>query len=739
MVKKRNWKKSINKEKQRIKWMKRVFLSLCLIMITMIPLQITSAAGLSITYDGKKINYTSTQAKVSYDGKSVSLGGTPGVIVNGTCMVPYKEVFQKGLKASSSYNSKSGVITIKQYGTTIRMTVGSKTAYVNNKKKTLDAAPKKITFHGKKATKVYVPSRFVADSLGYGYTWSASKKTAQITAPFVIKYEKDWVAYKGTKGKVIFDGKSVNQSDMPSIVLDSTTLLRASKVIKDTLKADYTYDSKTKKIVIARDGVTINMTVNSNKAIVNGTTYTMGTEARLVTNKNTGKSYVMVPGSFTIQKLGYAYQWNSSTKTSMISRKATTYSNDKWETSLAEADKNIITNITSNYKEHKDTITITGKDSFDYKVSESSSKKTLYVDIDNVYNGFEKINHAIPDGYFMSNLEIAKKEDGIRITIKKSSKASYYTSLTGKKLSVVLCESSSSAMSTSGYQLKIPFSSNVEYSEVTHQDQYYNKRFVITLKGDFTSYYDSHTITYDSNIVSKVTVSLNSSNNTRIVVTTKKLQGYKLANCGTYIGVKIANPSAIYKNIVVLDAGHGGKDSGATNTKKDAYEKKLNLKILYNEAKTYFNAKDSEIKAYWTRTDDTYVDLNKRAEFAKSVEADLFISLHMNSATQTAKGLEVLYASNNKNTMSGLNSKKMAEIFKDQLISDLKMTNRGIKDRTKLVVLYKNSVPAVLIELGFISNSSDVSKLMDSDFQKKAAKAIYEAALTCFEKYPTGR
>lgn len=738
MVKKRNWLNS-NKEQFVTKFTRKGILFFLFLIITMMQLQIASAAGLSITYDGKKMNYTSTQAKAAFDGKNLSLGGTPGIIIKGTCMLPYKDVFQKGLKASTSYNSKSGVIKIKQYGTTIQMTVGSKTAYVNNKKKSMEEAPKKITFDGKKKTKVYVPSRFVAETLGYGYSWSTSKKTAQITSPFIIKYDKDWVVYKGTKGKVKVDNKNITQSDMPSIVLDSTTLLRAEKIIRDTLDADYKYDSKTKKIVMSKNDVTINMTVGSNKANVNGTSYTMGTKARVITNKKTGKNYVMVPGSFTVQKLGYSYQWDSSAKTSIIARKASTYSTDKWDSSLAEANQNIITDVIANYKNYKDSITITGKDSFEYKVSESSTKKTLYVDIENVYNNFEEIEHVFPNGYYMNRLVIAKYQDGIRITIKKSNKASYYTSLSGKNLTVVLCDNSPASTLPSGYQLKIPFPKNAEFSDVTHQDQYYNKKFIITLKGDFVSYYDSQAFSYDSNVVSKVTVSLNSSNNTRIVVTTKKLQGYKLYNCKSYIGVKIANPSAIYKNIVVLDAGHGGKDSGATNSKKDAYEKKLNLKILYDQAKTYFNAKDSEIKAYWTRTDDTFVELSKRAEFAKTVEADLFISLHMNSATATAKGLEVLYASNNKNTMSGLNSKKMAEIFKDQLITDLNMTNRGIKDRTKLVVLYKNSVPAVLIELGFISNSSDVQKLMDSDFQKKAAKAIYDAAVTCFEKYPTGR
>ena len=166
----------------------------------------------------------------------------------------------------------------------------------------------------------------------------------------------------------------------------------------------------------------------------------------------------------------------------------------------------------------------------------------------------------------------------------------------------------------------------------------------------------------------------------------------------------------------------------------------MNYNIIYKKAKEYFNSEKSDIKAYWTRTTDTYVDLNTRAAFAEKVEADIFISLHMNSATSTTgKGLEVLYASNNKNEMSEMDSKKMAKIFQDQLIADLKMTDRGIKDRVNLVVLKKNVVPAVLIELGFMSNSSDFKKLSNSSFQEKAAESIYKATQKCFNAYPTGR
>lgn len=93
------------------------------------------------------------------------------------------------------------------------------------------------------------------------------------------------------------------------------------------------------------------------------------------------------------------------------------------------------------------------------------------------------------------------------------------------------------------------------------------------------------------------------------------------------------------------------------------------------------NAPDT--KVYWTRTNDSYITLANRAAFAKSVRADAFISLHMNSAKSgSANGTEVYYSvSNNKTSFSGITSKAMANLFRTQLLADLKTTNRGTKQR----------------------------------------------------------
>ena len=185
----------------------------------------------------------------------------------------------------------------------------------------------------------------------------------------------------------------------------------------------------------------------------------------------------------------------------------------------------------------------------------------------------------------------------------------------------------------------------------------------------------------------------------------------------------------------MLDAGHGGKDNGTSHG--STLEKDLNLTILHDCMEEVRN--DPNLKIYYTREDDTFIELKDRAAYASKVGADFFISLHMNSATSSAKGTEVWYSkTNNDPTSSGLTSYKLAQTLCENLTSKLGNYNRGVKNNI-FVVTKTNTVPAVLIELGFVSNSSDLKKLKDPDYRLNAAQVIYDSIEQIFNEYPTGR
>lgn len=165
---------------------------------------------------------------------------------------------------------------------------------------------------------------------------------------------------------------------------------------------------------------------------------------------------------------------------------------------------------------------------------------------------------------------------------------------------------------------------------------------------------------------------------------------------------------------VVIDPGHGGKDSGAV---KNGYkEKELNMDIS-----RYLIA---DLKAYGyevitTRTDDSYPTLDDRAILANNVDADLFISIHNNSAEKktSIKGIETYYSPNAQD------SKKFADLVHRNLIQSTGANDRGVKSR-KFLVIRKTNMPAVLLELGFMTNKEEVAQLADPNYQKILSQAI---------------
>ena len=607
----------------------------------------------------------------------------------------------------------------------------------------MDVAPKKIKFFDPTKKRFYVPARFVAENLGYTYVWNNTTRTSEMVSPMKMKYDaptSEWVYYPGIKANVAYNGININMTDMPAIFVDDILLVQAEKTWKETMGVEYFYNEEEGSITIKRNDTTIVMYLNSKTAFVNGMSYTLETAPKLIFPEESTVGYVMVPMEFVAKQLGYTYLWNSGTKTASINRVDCDYTSLKWDELLminSEYD-NMITDVTVSHKNKLDIISITGVQAFTPVIAEESKGQELQVEISGVYNEVPSIQKSFTDGIFINGITVNPSETGISITVARNAHGKYYTSQSGSTFQIIFCEDGLTDLAHSTYQMKLVLPKGVSFKSIKHEDKYHEKAFVLTLEGDQREHFKKNPILYHSSVISKVTLSLNGSGNTEIKVNTHKIQGYKLNDCKDYVGINVANPSQIYDKIVVLDAGHGGKDPGALTSA--VKEKDLALTIIYKFAKEYFNSTGSAIKAYWTRSDDTYIALADRAAFASQVEADLFISLHMNAASaQTAKGLEVLYGSNNEFTMSGLDSKEMAAIFKKQLIDDLSMTDRGIKDRPNLVVLKSNEVPAVLIELGFITNSEDLKKLMTESFQKKTAASIYEATKLCFEKYPTKR
>ncbi|WP_081415751.1 N-acetylmuramoyl-L-alanine amidase [Peribacillus kribbensis] len=188
-------------------------------------------------------------------------------------------------------------------------------------------------------------------------------------------------------------------------------------------------------------------------------------------------------------------------------------------------------------------------------------------------------------------------------------------------------------------------------------------------------------------------------------------------------------------DIIVLDPGHGGSDPGAAGF--GLYEKNITLDIA-KRAKTKLEANGA--KVYLTRSTDVYVSPDTRAAYSSKVGADIFVSIHNNSYTSSsANGLETYYNGSRDEDDNRINpypakSKELATFIQSSTYSAARLKNNGVKSES-FIVLRKNTVPSVLVEAGFLSNSYDASLLKTSSFRDKAAFGITNGIVSYFKKY----
>ncbi len=180
------------------------------------------------------------------------------------------------------------------------------------------------------------------------------------------------------------------------------------------------------------------------------------------------------------------------------------------------------------------------------------------------------------------------------------------------------------------------------------------------------------------------------------------------------------------KAIIIIDPGHGGKDSGAIGI--GGYnEKELVLKVALKMLKWNKTLLNNKYDIYLTRYSDTLIALSDRAKLARILRSDIFISLHGNDANNPkAKGIEVfVHSSANEKEKNGKASINMAIYIVKQLNEKLGYKSRGVKKANFQVLRQTiNSCPSVLVELGFLSNKDEANYLIKEENSNAVALAI---------------
>lgn len=196
-------------------------------------------------------------------------------------------------------------------------------------------------------------------------------------------------------------------------------------------------------------------------------------------------------------------------------------------------------------------------------------------------------------------------------------------------------------------------------------------------------------------------------------------------------GIPVRASLSLQGKVIVVDAGHGGKDPGTVY--KDIYEKDINLSIsLYLEeylseyGATVVLTRDSDNDLSYGETNHRKkTDFDNRIKIINNKYIDMYLSIHLNYLTNKKYyGAQVFYNKDNEN---------LAKSIQEYLNNNLE-TDREIKEIPSSTYMYKKlEKRGVLIECGFLSNSSERSKLITEEYQRKVAKVIAEAIVNYYK------
>lgn len=172
---------------------------------------------------------------------------------------------------------------------------------------------------------------------------------------------------------------------------------------------------------------------------------------------------------------------------------------------------------------------------------------------------------------------------------------------------------------------------------------------------------------------------------------------------------------------VVIDVGHGGTDRGARAHFPYCEEKRLCL-LTARLVRQYLDQLGFHV--VMTRNTDDFISLPKRVEIADQARANIFVSIHFNSSrSPEAEGVEIFFSDSKEDRARGTASRKLADSILSRVIRRTSAASRGVK-KGNFYVIRETSMPAVLVEGGFISNPEERVLLKSRDYQEKIARGI---------------
>lgn len=580
-----------------------------------------------------------------------------------------------------------------------------------------------------------------------------------------LEYDGETHHYRAEEIKLEINGRQPEDLPMPPILLNNYTLVPAREVF-ESLGADVEWVSSDRQVYIYHENTTVVIDIDSTAARINDETREMDIPAKIINDKT------MIPLRFVSQAINKDVGWDSATRTASVKDKAptekttaaptteepttetatetttvTTTAATTKEATTVKNEKQSIEKIDFSMTPGADIISIGGSSyAPDVNIVRSTDGKLLTIDMENGTLTAEKKDFG--KGNFIKNGFFYQLSDKfIRISIELDSAVKYNITKKDRVTMVVLSESAGNfEVSGNNYDYSVDgfayldsrliidnSSGAIDLKNVQFTDNYINGEFIINIPANLTSVLSSTSFNVGDDRVEGVDINASSYGaSITLRAAENAIIAVKPELAGNYVVFNVVEPSEIYDKILVLDAGHGLQDNGATGN--GLIEKELTLDMVQRALRLFEN--DGSIKVYCTRLGDTYPTLWERQEMA-SRYADVFVSVHINSAESSAPNGTETYCLYPNDQGNGLTSYMLAEEILNNLIDELDTNNRGVK--SEAFVVLKGTKPSTLLEIGFISNAEDAAMMAEDACRQKVAQAIYDGVKKLLNEYPPVR
>lgn len=647
---------------------------------------------MDLFYNGKHHAYAAKEVKIEIDGKAMVPKDMPAVIIDGRTMLPMRQIAQE-LGCEVNWNEAAKQIYVMRGSDIIVFTVDSKTGYENGKEFTMDVPATIVN------DRTMLPVRALADALHLNIKWNDPNRIVSIQSGDTVVKDEPKAPESGQTTAGTLTGiqtPSAKDADQTFTIQADGPMGRYEKTFVDD-----------QKIVLDFYGAKSSLPgeiTKTNSDIVTG--------IRTATHENNGDSFTRVVFDLSGKK-DYEVTQSADKKNITISFGKTT-----------------VDKISAVHSQNKDIITIGGTGSFGASVAMTADPQKIIVTIPNCQSNLSDKINTDELQYVLDGKVDTSKGNTVELVLAVEDLVQYSYREENQNLILEIYPTTLKNMryDKNANVLYLDKKEKIDTGSVKFEDHYLDGYFDVTLPGDYESDYGYGTYDVKGTVVENIEVSTKGGNTT-FRFKQNRISAYEVTDEGDSYAIRVKNPKEVYDKVLLLDAGHGGKDPGTSGN--GMQEKNLNLTIAQKIAQ---KLQGSGIKVYMTRDSDVYPENSTRAKTANDI-ADLMVSIHMNSGPETANGTETLYQVHANDNGARLTSKQLAEILQGKVVSATGNTNRGAKLWTDVLILNRTTVPSVIVEVIFITNTGDALKISNPAYQDQVAQAIADGIQEAV-KYP---